>query len=71
MPNVNAKPAKCAHCGRSVAAGQGRFIGPGVVVHNDVTCLRGSRAPWVEPRRPERGRITKAIGRAAKALFAP
>ena len=71
MPNVNSKPTKCAHCGETVPAGLGRFIGKDAVVHNDARCLRGSRAPWVEPRRYERPRITKAIGRAARALFAP
>ncbi len=71
MPNVNSKPARCAHCGEIVPAGLGRMIGPDTCVHNDAHCLRGSRAPWAAPRRYERPRISKAVGRAARALFAP
>jgi hypothetical protein len=71
MPNVNPKPAKCAHCGETVPAGLGRAIGPDTYVHNDAHCLRGSRAPYAPPRQYQRQRISKTIGRAARALFAP
>ena len=70
MPTVNSKPTKCAHCGETVPAGLGRFIGKDVVVHNDARCLRGSRAPF-STQVYERPRITQQLARAAKALFSP
>ena len=71
MPNVNPETVACVHCGENIPAGLGRQIGKAAFVHNDAHCLRGSRAAYAPPRRYERQSISRTVGRAARALFAP
>jgi hypothetical protein len=64
-PNANKLPCKCASCHRDLAPGQGRFIGRGLVVCNQVGCLRVSRGGY-QPRTPP-----ARVRRIAQRFLAP